>query len=123
MQGLVHLPENLQHETYMSQLLPDDNFYLMGRADGCVIDARTRAQLPSSPLAMAHAVNHPPAGRAPNVLQAAYDYPSKTGGGGSSLFSGKIGQCHFPEELRPLIPNRYGGFGVCFKVFCDCCTE
>lgn len=87
----------------MSQLVPDENFYLMGRADGCVIDARSRDQLPSTPLALAHAVNHPPPGHAPNVLQAAYDYPSPTSPGG--LF-GK-GQVHFfPEKLRALIPNR-----------------
>lgn len=103
----MHLPENLQHQDYVEALLPDDNFLMMGRADGCVIDGRTRDQLPSSPLTLAHAVNHPPEGRAANVLQAAYDYPSKCTGGAGGLFAaGSKDALYFPEHLRPFIPNR-----------------
>lgn len=110
-QGLVHLPENLRREDYMSELLPDDDFFLMGRADGCVIDGRTADQLPGSPLAVAQMANHPPARRAANVLQAAYDYPSQESGGGglgpaSLPVSTRVGSHSFPPHLRPLIPNR-----------------
>lgn len=110
-QGFVHLPENLQHADYISKLLPDDHFYLMGRVDGCIVDGRTADELPTSPLAVAHRVNHPPAGRSANVLQAAYDYPSQEGSDprlGGALLGGVTGtRPHtFPNRLRSLIPNR-----------------
>lgn len=76
----------------------------MGRADGCIVDGRTAGLLPSSPLAFAHAVNHPPAGRAANVLQVAYDFPVL---GENDLGIAKGGR--FPEHLRPLVPNRWVG--------------
>lgn len=96
----------------MSTLLPDKDFFLMGRADGCVIDGRAAEELPASPLAVAQAVNHPPKNREANTLQAAYDYPSEEGGGlemGQALFGGEkggMGGLFFPSHLRPLIPNR-----------------
>ncbi|CAM9450292.1 unnamed protein product [Choristocarpus tenellus] len=99
--GLVHLPENLCQEEYRSKLLPDEDFFLMARSDGCVVDARSSPGLPSSPLTVAQSANHPPGGTAANVLQSSYDFPSMTNGGVWGHGGGS-----FPEHLRPLIPNR-----------------
>ncbi|CAM9099009.1 unnamed protein product [Discosporangium mesarthrocarpum] len=100
--GLVHLPENLCEPDYIAELLPDDDFFLMARADGCVVDARTASGLPGSPFAVAQAANHPPEGMGANVLQTAYDFPSLSRGGVWGRGGGV-----FPEHLRPFIPNRY----------------
>lgn len=100
-QGFVHLPEHLRSQKYAASLLPDDEHFLMGRADGCLVDGRTAGLLPSSPLTFAHAANHPPRGRAANVLQVAYDFPAL---GDEDVGIAKGGR--FPERLRPLVPNR-----------------
>lgn len=100
--GFVHLPEHLRDEKFAASLLPDEEHFLMGRADGCLVDGRTAGLLPSSPLTFAHAANHPPAGRAANVLQVAYDFPALSD---SDVGIAKGGR--FPERLRPLVPNRY----------------
>lgn len=101
-QGFVHLPEHLAKEDYLASLLPDEDHFLMGRADGCLVDGRTAGLLPSSPLTFAHAANHPPEGRAANVLQVAYDFPAISD---TDVAIAKGGR--FPERLRPLVPNRW----------------
>ena len=100
-QGFVHLPEHLRDEKFAASLLPDEEHFLMGRADGCLVDGRTAGLLPSSPLTFAHAANHPPAGSAANVLQVAYDFPALSD---SDVGIAKGGR--FPEQLRALVPNR-----------------
>ncbi|CAN0300413.1 unnamed protein product [Pylaiella littoralis] len=100
--GVVHLPEHLRSQKYAAALLPDEEHFLMGRADGCLVDGRTAGLLPSSPLTFAHAANHPPKGEAANVLQVAYDYPALSDGDVGIAKGGR-----FPERLRPLVPNRY----------------
>ncbi|CAM9095055.1 unnamed protein product, partial [Hapterophycus canaliculatus] len=100
--GFVHLPENLRSQKYTASLLPDEEHFLMGRADGCLVDGRTAGLLPSSPLTFAHAANHPPRGSAANVLQVAYDFPALSD---DDVGISKGGR--FPEHLRPLVPNRY----------------
>lgn len=100
-QGFVHLPEHLRSQKYAASLLPDDEHFLMGRADGCLVDGRTAGLLPSSPLTFAHAANHPPEGRAANALQVAYDFPALSEDDVGIAKGGR-----FPERLRPLVPNR-----------------
>ncbi|CAN0093853.1 unnamed protein product, partial [Ectocarpus sp. 12 AP-2014] len=100
--GLVHLPEHLRNQKYAASLLPDEDHFLMGRADGCLVDGRTAGLLPSSPLTFAHAANHPPEGQAANVLQVAYDFPALSEDDVGIAKGGR-----FPERLRPLVPNRY----------------
>ena len=101
-QGFVYLPEHLRDDKYAMSLLPDEQHFLMGRADGCLVDGRTAGLLPSSPLTFAHAANHPPAGRGANVLQVAYNFPAL---GESDVGIARGGR--FPERLRPLVPNRW----------------
>lgn len=84
--------------------MPDEEHFLMGRADGCLVDGRTAGLLPSSPLTFAHAANHPPRGSAANVLQVAYDFPALSDDDVGIAKGGR-----FPEHLRPLVPNRWVG--------------
>ena len=72
----------------------EGNDYLMARFDKFIVDGSQGAlrMLPAeareNPLAVAHNVNHPPAGSAPNVMPAPV------------LFDVKV-----PAELMPLLPN------------------
>lgn len=91
-----------------------DNDYLMCRYDGSIVDSKgwmaplppreparppvatTRTGLGSvvahrNPLALAHIVNHPPAGQAPNVMWCAFDFLRSS----------------TPQAHVPFIPNIY----------------
>jgi len=95
--GLVHLPEHTAKKDYLQDnLLPDPHFMLMGRLDNTVIDARTADACPPNPYALAHLVNHVPAGGLPNVQQYPYDFPADP-----------LGYTAFPQDLQPFIPNAY----------------
>jgi len=71
-----------------------DNSHMIQRFDGTLIDASESALkfLPpaaaSSPLIVAHRVNHPPAGYKPNVYCCPVDFTAP-----------------LPDELRPMLPN------------------
>ena len=72
----------------------DKNDYLMARYDRAIVDASTRALelLPgdarANPLSVAHRVNHPPRGSAPNVVPAPVQWDKAT-----------------PAALLELLPN------------------
>lgn len=121
--GIVYLPGHLlRSEGALEALYPDDELHLFARFDGAVLDARgasppplgpdaNRARLgthrrlrrrdpkeaPPSPVGVGHYCNHPPRGRAANVMALAVDFPS--GHFGSDL--------PFPPELLPHVPNVY----------------
>lgn len=94
--GHVHLAEFASQQSYMKDLLPDDNFMMIVRNDGHIIDARGTNQAPFNPFAFGHKINHVPAGKTPNCLQIAFDYPEDP-----------LGIEAFPQELRRYIPNAY----------------
>lgn len=88
--GLVYPPSELQRLPGF----PDPqrfNDHLVARYDGAVVDAQPLS-IPSAdtgavaerigrlgwnPLSVAHRVNHPPPGHAPNLLQAGYTFPAQ----------------------------------------------
>lgn len=67
--GNVH-PLEYMHATYLEdhQLIPDDNFMLMVRTDGHIIDGNSVNENVFNPYALAHMVNHPPRNVNPNVM-------------------------------------------------------
>ena len=71
--GNVH-PLEFIHETYLedNHLIPDDNFMLMVRTDGHIIDGNTAKENEFNPYALAHMVNHPPKDVNPNVMAVQY---------------------------------------------------
>jgi hypothetical protein len=93
--GTVHLREHLKTAEAVDKLFPDDDFMLMSRADGAIIDGRDTVGTPHNAYALGHIVNHPPQGGEPNVLQASYDF-----------LQDPLGFDEFPRELRAHIPNK-----------------
>ena len=67
--GDVH-PLEYIHATYLEDkgLIPDENFMLMVRTDGHIIDGNTTKRNAFNPYALAHMVNHPPKDINPNVM-------------------------------------------------------
>ena len=122
--GIVYLPGTLvRSQGALEALYPDDDFHLISRYDGTLIDSRgatpsplsagaerARAashqrmrgldpkRAPPSPFGVGHLCNHPPAAVPPNVMMISVDFPS--GHFGSSAGS-------FPAELLELVPNLY----------------
>lgn len=75
--GLVHLKQFVSDGQYVvKNLLPDEEFMLMARTDGHIIDGRSAYQCAPNPYALAHLVNHVPPNSKPNVLQYPFDYPA-----------------------------------------------
>ena len=61
--GTVHLAEYASRPEYMKDLLPDDEFMMIVRNDGHIIDARGAHLAPFNPFALGHKINHVPAGK------------------------------------------------------------
>ena len=53
------------------------------------------------PFSLAHYANHPPAGRRPNIMIAAYDFREE-----GTLCSRDISTCQFPSYHRTFTPTR-----------------
>lgn len=101
--GVVYLPEHFKKPQYLKEIA--DNAYARARFDSVIIDAKNErafataansppcscpphtfvddvllccgspAAVPRNPFAVAHKINHPPEGTAPNVLPFAFDFP------------------------------------------------
>jgi hypothetical protein len=95
--GHVHLAEYTKKKEHIESLLPDDNFMLMVRKDGIIVDSRQLIHN-KNPYAVAHKVNHPPAGVVPNSLQLPFNFSNDPLDLSDDIF---------PHEIRHLIPNKY----------------
>ena len=54
--GLVHLAEYVSNADYLKTLLPDDDFMMIVRNDGHIVDARGATKVPFNPYALGHKV-------------------------------------------------------------------
>jgi hypothetical protein len=121
--GTVHFPNTL------TEAILKDNNYMFGRYDGVVIDGRNwehqafemrrlKARLESvgqsmkeqswlkfhNPFGIAQYINHPPAGKVPNTMCIAFNFPKD-----------------FPDELKPYIPNEYSQKpGILYNLNSNC---
>ncbi|TMW60595.1 hypothetical protein Poli38472_000637 [Pythium oligandrum] len=71
--GAVYLPEHFKKPQYLREV--SNNVYARARFDSIIIDAKNETPSPRNPLAVAHKINHPPAGSSPNVMPFSYDFP------------------------------------------------
>ncbi|TYZ59529.1 hypothetical protein PybrP1_003447 [[Pythium] brassicae (nom. inval.)] len=71
--GTVYLPEHFKKVQHLREI--SDNPYARARFDSVVIDAKRESSSPRNPLAVAHKINHPPAGAKPNVMPFSFDFP------------------------------------------------
>ena len=56
--GLVHAASLGRSDMYLKGLLPDDDYLLLRRLDGTLIDARKISDCPSNPYGLGHMINH-----------------------------------------------------------------
>ncbi|KAF1335502.1 hypothetical protein FI667_g1153, partial [Globisporangium splendens] len=80
-----HRPQYLQEIS--------NNPYARARFDSVVIDAKRESSTPRNPLAVAHKINHPPAGSKPNVIPFSFDFPPE--------------EPFTQAEYQQLIPNSF----------------
>ncbi|DBA03261.1 TPA: hypothetical protein N0F65_011620 [Lagenidium giganteum] len=89
--GTVYLPEHYKKPEHMREIA--GNVYARARFDSAIIDAKNERPTPRNQLAVAHMINHPPSGEAPNVMPFSFDFP--------------ITEPFTSDEFRPLIPNSF----------------
>uniref|UniRef100_K3W6Z4 SET domain-containing protein n=1 Tax=Globisporangium ultimum (strain ATCC 200006 / CBS 805.95 / DAOM BR144) TaxID=431595 RepID=K3W6Z4_GLOUD len=89
--GIVYVPEHFKKPQYLQEI--SNNPYARARFDSVVIDAKRESSTPRNPLAVAHKINHPPAGSKPNVIPFSFDFPPE--------------QPFTQAEYEKLIPNSF----------------